>query len=266
MKIRELTDFLNHIAPLHLQESYDNAGLIVGNEDAEIKGALICLDATEAIVDEALALGCNVIIAHHPIIFKGLKKLNGTNYIERTVIKAIKNDIAIFAIHTNLDNVTISGVNTKIAQKLALIDTKILLPKPDVVHNGQPVGAGIIGNLDYSMEPTQFLNYLKAKMDLTIIKHTEICKPKISTVAVCGGSGSFLLGQAKKHKADVFITADFKYHEYFDADDEIIIADIGHFESEKYTIELLYDLIINNFSTFAPHCTKIITNPIKYFQ
>ncbi|MBK8517380.1 MAG: Nif3-like dinuclear metal center hexameric protein [Saprospiraceae bacterium] len=266
MKIDQLVQFLHRTAPLSLQEDYDNAGLIVGSPDTEISGVLICLDAIESVVDEAIILNCNLIIAHHPIIFRGLKKLNGTNYIERTVIKALKNDIAIFAIHTNLDNVILSGVNTKIAEKLKLTDTSLLAPKPGIYHDGNPVGSGMIGSLTGIFTADSFMEYLKDKMELNIVKHTELCMPYIRRVAICGGSGGFLLKEAKQQGADIFITSDFKYHEYFDADGEIIIADIGHFESEKYTIELLYELIINNFSTFAAHCTKIITNPIKYFQ
>ena len=265
MKISDLIQYLYTVAPAHLQEDYDNAGLIVGNPDTEIKGVLICLDAVESIVDEAVSLGCNLIVAHHPIIFRGLKQLNGKNYIERTVIKAIKNDIAIFAIHTNLDNVYYSGVNGKIAEKLKLSETTILLPKPGLTYLNTPVDAGMIGNLNTEMLTDEFLRFLKLQMDLQIIKVTDLCKTSIQRVAVCGGSGGFLLNAAKKQGADIFITSDYKYHEYFDADKEIIIADIGHFDSEKYTIDLLYDLIINKFSTFAAHCTKIITNPIKYF-
>jgi len=265
MKINKLIEYLHGIAPSYLQEDYDNAGLIVGDPDIEIKGVLVCLDAIESVVDEAISLGCNLVVAHHPIIFRGIKQLNGKNYIERTVIKAIKNDIAIFAIHTNLDNVLISGVNTKIAEKLSLTNTTILSLKSNVTYMNQPVGAGLIGNLTYDMATETFLNFLKEKMELKVIKVTDLVKSNINKVAVCGGSGSFLLPEAKKQGADIFITADYKYHEYFDADKEIIIADIGHYESEKYTIELLYDLIINNFTTFAAHYTKIITNPIKYF-
>ncbi len=265
MRLNDLIQFLLSVAPAHLQEDYDNAGLITGHQDMEISGVLVCLDAIESIVDEAILLGCNVIVAHHPIVFRGLKRFNGNNYIERTIIKAIKNDIAIFAIHTNLDNVFISGVNTKIAEKLGLKDTSILCPKGDLTYRSLPVGAGMIGSAKPSMDPIAFLHHLKSSMELKIIKHTAICKEKINKVAICGGSGGFLLNHAKKQGADIFITSDYKYHEYFDADGDIIIADIGHFESEKYTIDLLYDLIINNFSTFAAHYTKIVTNPIKYF-
>jgi dinuclear metal center YbgI/SA1388 family protein len=265
MQLSHLIDLLHNIAPPHFQEDYDNAGLIVGDASMDIKGVLVCLDAIEAVVDEAIDLGCNVIVAHHPIVFRALKKLNGSNYIERTVIKAIKNDIAIFAIHTNLDNMFISGVNTKIAEKIGLADVAILMPKPDIIYNNNTVGAGVIGVMPNIMETHDFLQHLKNAMSLETFRHTPICKAKISKVALCGGSGGFLLNEAKKQRADIFITADYKYHEFFDADGQIIIADIGHFESEKFTIELLYDLIINNFSTFAAHCTKIITNPIKYF-
>jgi len=235
MQIHQLIHFFSEIAPSHFQEDYDNAGLIVGDPDVEISGVLVCLDAIEAVVDEAISLGCNLIIAHHPIIFRGLKQLNGKNYIERTVIKAIKNNVAIYAIHTNLDNVVISGVNTKIAEKLGLQHPEILKPKPNIFFQDKPVGSGMIGNLPQPLSPDDFLHFLRVHMELDVIKHTSFCKDIISKVAVCGGSGSFLLQDAKIQGADIFITSDFKYHEYFDADETIIIADIGHFESEKYT-------------------------------
>lgn len=264
MKIKEIIDFLNDVAPLHLQEDYDNAGLITGHPDMELTGALICLDATEQVIEEAISLGCNMVIAHHPILFRGIKKLNGKTYVERTIIKAVKHDIAIFAIHTNLDNVFVSGVNTKIAERLELIQTEILQQKPGLLHKEHPVGAGIIGTLVNPLESNQFLQYVKEKMELSVIKHTALCREKIEIVAVCGGAGGFLLETAKRRGADVFITSDYKYHEFFDADNAIIIADIGHFESEKYTIELLHDLLVNKFSTFVPRCTKTITNPVHY--
>lgn len=264
MKIKEIINFLNDVAPPHLQEDYDNAGLITGHAEMDLSGVLICLDATEPVIEEAISLGCNMVIAHHPILFRGIKKLNGKTYVERTIIKAIKHDIAIFAIHTNLDNVFVSGVNTKIAEKLELIQTEILQQKPGIFHKDHAVGAGVIGTLSSPREPNQFLQYVKEKMELSVIKHTALCKDQIETVAVCGGAGGFLLETAKSRGADVFITSDYKYHEFFDADNTIIIADIGHFESEKYTIELLHDLLVNKFSTFVPRCTKTITNPVHY--
>ncbi|HRO08065.1 MAG TPA: Nif3-like dinuclear metal center hexameric protein [Saprospiraceae bacterium] len=265
MQLSHLIQFLNEIAPEQFQESYDNAGLITGHPDMTIQGVLVTLDCIESIVDEAIELGCNVIVAHHPIVFSGLKRLNGYNYVERTIIKAIKHDIAIYAIHTNLDNVFLSGVNTKISDKLALHDIEILAPKPDIIYKNYPVGAGMTGYLPAPMEPELFFEYVKDKMELKVFKHTAICKDKILKVALCGGSGGFLLQQSIRSGADVFITSDYKYHEFFDADGKIIIIDTGHFESEKFTIDLLYDLIVNNFSTFATHYTNIITNPINFY-
>lgn len=261
MKIKQITNFLESYAPLSYQESYDNCGLIVGDAKAEVKGALITLDCTEAVIDEAIATGCNLVIAHHPIIFSGLKKLNGSNYIERTVIKAIKNNIAIYAIHTNLDNV-FNGVNAKIAEKLGLINCKVLALKQEV--NLDLVGSGIIGELKTSVNTGVFLESLKTRMQTKCIRHTIIVKEKIQRVAVCGGSGSFLLKNAKAAKADVFITADFKYHEFFDAENKIVIADIGHYESEQFTKDLIYDLLVKNFTKFAVRLSKVNTNPIKY--
>jgi dinuclear metal center YbgI/SA1388 family protein len=264
-QLGHLIAYLEGIAPLHLQEDYDNAGLITGHREMIVTGVIVCLDAIEAVVDEAIREGCNVIVAHHPIVFRGMKRFNGSNYIERTIIKAIKNDIAIYAIHTNLDNVYMHGVNGKICEKLGLLDTRILAPKDIASHIGQPIGSGMIGVLPEVMNTRDFLTFLKERMDLTLIKHTSLCRDVIRSVAVCGGSGSFLLSHAVRHGADIFITSDYKYHEYFDANNQIIIADIGHYESEKFTIELLNSLIINKFSTFAAHCTKIVTNPIQLF-
>ena len=261
MKIKEITTFLEDFAPLEYQESYDNCGLIVGNINAEVKGAIITLDCTEKIVDEAIATGCNLIIAHHPIIFSGLKKLNGSNYIERTVIKSIKNGIAIYAFHTNLDNVH-NGVSAKIADKIGLVNCKVLTPK--LTENSQLVGSGILGELKNPINSTEFLKFVKGTMQTDCIRHTSLVKDAIKTVAVCGGSGSFLLQNAIAEKADIFITADFKYHEFFDAENHIIIADIGHYESEQFTKELIYDLLTKNFTKFAVRLSKVNTNPIKY--
>ena len=261
MKIKEITTFLEEFAPLEYQESYDNCGLIVGDANAEVKGALITLDCTEEIVDEAIVAGCNLIIAHHPIIFSGLKKLNGSNFIQRTVIKAIKKDIAIYAFHTNLDNVH-NGVSAKIAHKIGLVNCKVLTPK--LTENSQLVGSGILGELKNPIKSTEFLKFVKETMQTDCIRHTALVKNAIKTVAVCGGSGSFLLQNAISKKADIFITADFKYHEFFDAENHIIIADIGHYESEQFTMDLIADFLLKNFPKFAVHLSKINTNPINY--
>lgn len=262
--IREIYDHLDSIAPFALQEAYDNAGLLVGDPNQEVSGVLLCLDSTEQIVEEAISLGCNLIIAHHPIIFGGLKRLTGANYIQRTVIKAIQNNIAIMAIHTNLDNVLQDGVNEMIAQKLGLTELRPLRALHQE-HTDKDTGAGIIGKLPAPTIYDAFLDTIKHKMELQVIKHTAICHNTIDTVAVCGGSGGFLLEDAKRAGAQIFITSDYKYHEFFDADGDIIIADIGHYESERFTIQLLYRLITEKFSNFAAHCTKQITNPVNYY-
>lgn len=258
--IFEVEDYLHSIAPNYLQEGYDNAGLIVGNSKDVIKGVLISLDCTEQIIDEAIALGANLVVCHHPIVFRGIKRFNGSTYVERTVMKAIKHDIAIFAIHTNLDNV-MPGVNGEIANRLGLVQCKILRAK----DGDELIGAGIIGDLPQPINTLDFFGQLKLNMNLQSFKYTEICHQTVQKIAVCGGAGSFLLEDAKEQGAEVFITSDFKYHEFFDAESKIIIVDIGHYESEKYTIDLLYTLISNKFSNFAAHYTRYNTNPVKYF-
>jgi dinuclear metal center YbgI/SA1388 family protein len=363
MKIKEVTRFLEEYAPLDYQESYDNCGLLTGNSEDEVKGILTTLDCTEDVVNEAIENSINLIIAHHPIIFSGLKKITGRNYIERTIIKAIKNDIAIYAMHTNLDNVP-HGVNFKIAEKLGLLDTKILSPKTEILEklvvftpkshseivlnslfeagagkignysecsfnsegkgsfkaaeNTSPfvgktgerhheeevrmevilpvekrskilkalfqthpyeeiaydlyplkneykqVGSGVIGYLTEEKDSVEFLKSLKNIFNTACIRHTRIHKSKIKKIAVCGGAGSFLLKDALRENADILITADYKYHQFFDAENRIIITDIGHFESEQFTSELLLDILKEKFSTFAVRLSETKTNPINY--
>lgn len=362
-KIKEVTDFLESIAPKAYQESYDNSGLLTGNYLDEVKGILVTLDCTEEVIQEAIDRQTNLIVAHHPILFKGLKKLTGSNYVERTIIKAIKNDIAIYAIHTNLDNVH-TGVNKKICEKLSLKDLSVLMPKSNLLtklvtfipianteavlseihkagagqignysncsfriegtgtfmpnegadpHIGKPlrqeyvkenrvevifptylqarimgalrkahpyeevahyltplsnenqeVGSGMIGYLENTMEPLQFLKRLKERMGLNVIKHTRLIDKPIEKVAVCGGTGSFLLPQAIQAGAQIFVSADFKYHEFFDAENRIIVADIGHYESEIFTKDLLQEVLTKKFPTFAINFSSTVTNPISY--
>ena len=260
IQIQNILAVLESVAPPHLQESYDNAGLIVGNPEQELTGILFCLDSTEAVVEEAIALGCNLVIAHHPIVFRGLKRFNGSTYVERTVMQAIRKGVALYAIHTNLDNVHRQGVNAKIAEKLGLINTRILLPKA-----GQPeIGAGLLGFLPEPVSELDFLRQTKTALRAACVRHTALRSLPVRSVAVCGGSGSFLLPEALRAGADVFVTADFKYHEFFDAEGRLVIADIGHYESEQFTIELLFQIIREKFPTFALHCTKVNTNPVFY--
>ena len=363
-QLRELTVLLERLAPTAYQESYDNSGLLVGNPATEITGVLVSLDATEAVVDEAIANGCNVVVSHHPIVFKGLKRLTGKTYVERTVIKAIKNDVALYAIHTNLDNVT-GGVNFMIAEKLGLQNVRILAPKSQTLsklvvfvpventqtlltalheagagkignydhcsfrtegigtfrpldganpvigtvndnesvtehrvevifpaylenvmiaamkqahpyeevaydlyalnNQNQTIGAGAVGDLPAPMYSREWLRYLKFQMGLSVIRHTALLDTPVRRVAVCGGAGGFLLNDAVRAGADVFVTADYKYHEFFDADNRLTICDIGHYESEVFTKELIQRHLLKNFSTFAVILSETITNPVNYF-
>ncbi|HVW94446.1 MAG TPA: Nif3-like dinuclear metal center hexameric protein [Mucilaginibacter sp.] len=364
MKLSQLTSFLESLAPLAYQEDYDNAGLIVGSPDREVSQALISLDCTEAVVDEAIATGCQVVISHHPIVFRGLKKFNGKTYVERVVEKAIRHQIAIYAIHTNLDNIA-AGVNAKICETIGLKNCRILSPKQGLLkklvtfapkasadavrdalfaagagHIGnyseasfnidgtgtfkgnehtspyvgepgkrhhenevrietiypaiieskilmalvlahpyeevaydlynltnphQQAGAGMIGELPGGSSEESFLGQLKEKMHCRVIRHTAYTGKPVKKVAVCGGAGGFLLKQAIAAGADVFVTADYKYHEFFDADGKVLIADVGHFESEQFTQQLLYEIITKKFTNFAVRLTAINTNPVKYY-
>ncbi len=256
--IKDVTDYLEKIAPLDLQEAYDNSGLIVGRHSTEVKGVICCLDATEEVVTEAIDLDCNLIVAHHPIIFGGLKKINGYHYVERAVIKAIKHDIAIYACHTNLDNILSSGVNEKIASMIGLEQLALLRLKDE------GIGSGVVGKLPGPMPFEAFVVHLIARLELPGLKHTRKIHKDVTSVALCGGSGGFLLRDAIESRAEVFISADFKYHDYFEANDEITIIDIGHHESEKFTTDLLHELISGNFTKFAAYCTKRDTNPLIY--
>lgn len=362
MKLQQICSFLETIAPLSYQEDYDNSGLITGSPDMEVTGALISLDCLEPVLDEAIRLGCNLVISHHPIVFKGLKKFNKRTYVERVVMKAIKHDIALYAIHTNFDNV-LNGVNARICEKLGVKEFTILSPKggllkklvtfcpsahADIVRNALfeagagsignysecsyntegfgtfkgaentnpfvgekgvqhreaevrietiypavierqlivallqahpyeevaydlypltnsfEAGSGMVGNLSEEMDELSFLQLLKERLNAKVVRHTALRGKKVRRVAVCGGSGSFLLQRAIASGADVFVTADFKYHEFFDADGKIIISDVGHFESEQFTQELLFEIITKKFPNFALHLTSIHTNPINY--
>lgn len=258
IKLGELCHYLEEIAPLSLQESYDNSGLIIGHPDWIVRSVLISLDATEEIIDEAIRIGCNVVISHHPIIFKGLKNITGQHYVDRAIIKAIKHDIALYAIHTNLDNILQNGVNQKIASRLGLLNLEILAPK------STDTGAGIIGLLAHPLSLSEFIPIIKSSLDVTMIRHTRDTHKLIRKVSICGGSGAFLIANAIQAQADAYITADVKYHEFFEANNQLVIIDIGHYESEQHTVELLFELISKKYSNFAAHCAKTNTNPVQY--
>ena len=240
-----------------LQESYDNSGLIVGDRDAEVKG-------------------CDVIIAHHPIVFGGLKRFTGGDYVQRTVIKAIQNNIAIYACHTNLDNVLRGGVNERIAHQLGLDVERVLRPiaadfgsfasSSGIVDSEvfRTAGAGVLCNLQKPMNVLDFLQHVKERMGAEVVKYTKCDIEVVGKVAICGGAGSFLIGDALRAGADAFITSDVKYHEFFDAQGKMLLCDIGHYESEKYTIDLFSNILSAKFPKFATIFAGTITNPIDY--
>lgn len=363
MQISEVARILESVAPLSLQEDYDNAGLITGDPEAECSGILCTLDVTEDVIREAVARNCNCIVAHHPIIFRGLKKITGATYPERVVIAAIRNGLAIYACHTNLDN-RLAGVNARIADKLGLRDRAVLSAKPhalkklhtfvppghlekvrdalfaagagnisnysecsftvsgmgtflpgpgsspfsgipgkrqaeeevrlevimpayaetgvlkalrdahpyeevayDVVsldNRHQETGSGLIGTID-PVSGAQFLQMLSERFNPAVIRHTALGGKPVRRVAVCGGAGSFLTASALRAGADAFVTSDLKYHEFFDADGKMLLCDIGHFESEQFTIDLFADIFLQKFPTFAVLKSEVKTNPVNYF-
>jgi dinuclear metal center YbgI/SA1388 family protein len=364
MTIGSIINFLETLAPPSLQESYDNSGLIIGSAQVQCTGILISLDVTEAVVEEAEKAGINLIVAHHPLIFSGLKKIQNNNYVGRTVIKAIKSDIAVYAIHTNLDNV-IQGVNGKIAERLGLQKLEVLVPKagmlrklhtfvptdhldkvrdalyaagagrignydevgfvgdgtgnfkalpgatPFVGETGQRhyeqearleviypteienelvaalksahpyeevaydlvalqnsdpgIGTGLVGELPDEMDEISVLGLLRERFNLKVIRHTPLTGRMVKKVALCGGAGSFLISNALRTGAEFFVTADLKYHEFFGAESRIVIADIGHFESEQFTCDLLFERLQEKFLNFAVLKSGVETNPVKYF-
>ncbi|MHB0754168.1 Nif3-like dinuclear metal center hexameric protein [Polaribacter sp. M15] len=363
MIIKDITNYIEEIAPLNYAEDFDNVGLLVGNYNTTVSGILVTLDTLEETVEKAIANNCNLIISFHPIIFSGLKKLNGTTYVERVVLKAIKNDIAIYATHTALDNSKV-GVSAKIAEVLGLNNTKILIPKKGIIkklntfvpaenkeelksalfaagagnignydhcsfsvsgvgtfkgneesnpvlgekgkletaneikltvtfesknesnilkalqkHHSyeevayeiitlenihQNIGMGMIGELPQDMGEKEFLLYLKKTMQTSCVRHSSFINKKIKRVAVLGGSGSFAISNAKRAGADAYISADFKYHDFFKAENNILLADIGHYESEQFTKNLLVDYLTKKFSNFANVLSEKSTNPIYY--
>ncbi|MDR0939706.1 MAG: Nif3-like dinuclear metal center hexameric protein [Mediterranea sp.] len=264
MKVRQITDALEHFAPLPLQDGFDNAGLQIGLTDAEVTGALLCLDVTEAVVDEAVALGYNLIIAHHPLIFRGVKSITGRDYVERCILRAIKNDIVVYAAHTNLDNAR-GGVNYKMAEKIGLTNVRVLDPKADSAGNDtERVGAGAIGDLPVGEEERDFLRRLKTTFAVGCVKHNQPSGRTIRRVALCGGAGAFLLPKAIEAGADVFVTGEMKYHEYFGHEAEILIAEIGHYESEQYTKEIFGAIIGERFPGLSTRMSQVNTNPIQY--
>ena len=261
MTVKDILNCITEVAPLHWQESYDNAGLQVGDLNAEAHKALICLDITEAIVDEAVAKNCDVIVSHHPLIFHGLKHLTPQTYIERAVVKAIKHDIAMICMHTNLDN-SYLGVSRMLAERLGLQNLHLLQPSVD---EPEVCGAGMIGEFDTPMEETDFLSLVAQQIGSPCLRHSVLTGRKIQKVALCGGSGSPFMGGALKNHADAYLTADIKYHDFFVPEGNILLVDGGHFETEQFTKELICELIRKKFPTFAAEIAETRTNAVYYF-
>ena len=258
MIIKDLISIIEDFAPLSAQEKYDNAGLIVGDDNEEVDSALLCVDITEDVVDEAITKGCGVIIAHHPIIFSPIKTITNRSYIDRVLIKAIKNNIALYACHTNLDSIY-GGMSWKLANELSLSNCTLLDGDLATMR-----GFGIVGELEKEIDVLEFLKIVKSKLNIGAIKYSDLCHTKVRKVALCTGSGGSLLDKAINSGAELYLSADFKYNSYLDAKSRIIIADIGHFESEYCVIDLLFDIIRKKISTFVVHKSEKTKNPINY--
>ncbi|MBP5424528.1 MAG: Nif3-like dinuclear metal center hexameric protein [Prevotella sp.] len=260
MKVKEVLSALEQFAPLPLQESWDNAGLQVGLTEAEVSGALLCLDVTERIIDEAVQKGCNLVVSHHPLLFRGLKTISDLTDVQRTVRKAIQNDVCVVSMHTNMDNAQ-GGVNFKIAEKLGLQGTAFMSPKRvgDV-----ECGSGVIGTLEDPMMTDVFLQMVKREFGVECVMYNELLRRPISRVAICGGAGDFLLDEAVAAGADAFITGEMHYHQYFGYEQRVQICVIGHYQSEQFTTEVFRDIISERCPGVRTEIAETCTNPIYY--
>lgn len=259
MKVKEVVAALERFAPLPLQESYDNAGLQIGLTGAdEVSGVLFCLDITEDIVQEAVSRGCNLVIAHHPLLFRGLKRIDGSTQPDRVAQLAIRLGVAVYASHTNLDNAR-GGVNWRIAERLGLADADFLLPRPD--NTG---GSGVIASLPRPEEPAVFLQRAKEAFNVTCLMHNDGPKRDIRRVALCGGAGEFLLDEAIRQGADLFLTGEMSYHHYAGHENDLWIAVLGHYQSEQFTIGLMRDIVAEACPGLPLMETALCTNPVRY--
>ena len=268
VRVQDVIDALEDFAPLPLQESYDNAGLQVGLTGAEVSGALLCLDVTEEVIAEALELGCNMIVSHHPLIFRGLKHLTDEDTVQRCVRMALQNDIAIYSAHTNLDS-AIDGVNYMMAERLGLVDVVLLQPRQVSVGVGAQArsvqaGSGVIGYLPDGEDSLVFLQRVKQAFGVECLMHNELLSRPVHSVAICGGAGDFLLQEALNMQADAFLTGEMHYHQYFGHDGQIQIGVLGHYQSEQYTMDIFNSVISERCPRLPIFKTTVCTNPIKY--
>ena len=258
MKIKDVIEYMEAWAPLAYQESYDNAGLQVGDPDMELKGGLVCLDVTPERVEEAVAAGANLIVSHHPVLFHPLRQVCGIRLSERVVIAAIRNGVAIYSAHTNLDNVR-SGVNAALAAKLGLTITGFLQPMPGVAE----AGGGAIGELPSSMEEEAFLAHVKSALELPVLRHSRLRGRPVRKVALCGGAGGFMLPDAIRSQADAFLVGEAHYHDFNDFSPEMLILETGHHESECWIKSVIFDKLNGKFGTFA--LSKTERTPYYYW-
>ena len=259
MTVREVIEPIEQFAPLALQESYDNAGLVVGRMSQEVTGVLLAVDVTDEVLQEAEELGCNLIITHHPIIFHPLKRLNSEGYVQRAVEYAIRKEIALYACHTNLDSAP-NGMSWRLASMLGLKSLVVLEPK----QGAEQLGFGVVGELDGECDTMEFLHFVKERLGVGAIRHSEIATPTVKRVALCTGSGASLMESARGAGAELYITADLKYNDFMTPDREFTVADVGHFESEYCAIDILFDVLSKKMFTFAVHKSVNSCNPIHY--
>ena len=260
MKLIEIQNVLEHWSPLRNAEEFDNVGLIVGESNSIINKAIITIDVTETIIDEAIDNYCDLIITFHPLMYKGNGTLKSEEYVDKIIIKALKNNINIYAIHTNLDNNPM-GVSFQISEKLGLINREIMIKKED----DKRIGMGMIGNLENEKTEKEFLDYLKKKMEISNLRHSNLVDNKIKKIGVLGGSGSFGIEEALNKNIDCYVTADLKYHDFFKPHERLLLVDIGHYESEKYTKELILNYLNKKIPKFACIIANSRTNPVNYY-
>ena len=260
MKIKEVLSALERFAPLPLQESWDNAGLQVGLTETEVSGALLCLDVNEKIVDEAIQKGCNLVVSHHPLLFRGLKTISDLTDVQRTVMKAVQKGVCVISMHTNMDNAK-GGVNYKMAEKLGLRDVQFLAPK---MVDGVESGSGVVGELPEAQASDDFVLAVKKAFGVECAMCNELLRRPVRKVALCGGAGDFLLDDALKAGADAFITGEMHYHQYFGYEQQIQICVIGHYQSEQYTAEIFRDIIEKECPGVRTCIAETCTNPILY--
>ena len=258
MKVRDVTSVIEAFAPLSLQESYDNAGLIVGRADDEVNKALLAVDVTEDVIAEALEEGCDMIITHHPIVFHPMKRFNSASQTERCVELAIRHGIVLYAAHTNLDS-TPHGMSWRVAQILGLKNVEVMQPT-----SADGAGFGVIGELKESIDSQLFMRRVLELFNVKVLRHSDLVVPKISKVAICTGSGGSFIDLARSSGADIYLTADLKYNDFMRHENSIILADMGHFESEYCAIQLLFDILSKNLCIFAARKSVRSRNPVNY--